>query len=91
MESNALSEIRKWIDDNQLTLLVFTTPDCGVCNALKPKIELLAEGHELLQVRYVDLEAIPEIAGQYGVFARHFGMHEIEDAVERYSSLLQDN
>ena len=108
MESHALSEIRAWINDNQLTLLVFTTPDCGVCNALKPKIGQLAEGHELLQVRYVDMEATPEIAGQYGVFAvpvcilsvqgreairfaRYFGMHEIEGAVERYSSLLQDN
>jgi thioredoxin-like negative regulator of GroEL len=107
MESNALSEIREWIDDNQLTLLVFTTPDCGVCTALKPKIANLAEEYESLQVRYVDLEAAPEIAGQYGVFAvpvyilsvqgreavrfaRYFGMHEIEDAVERYNSLLQD-
>ena len=108
MESHALSEIRAWINDNQLTLLVFTTPDCGVCNALKPKIGQLAEGHELLQVRYVEMEATPEIAGQYGVFAvpvyilsvqgreairfsRYFGMHEIEGAVERYSSLLLDN
>lgn len=108
MESHTLSLIRAWINDNQLTLLVFTTPDCGVCDALKPKIEQLAEEHELLQVRYVDMETTPEIAGQYGVFtvpvyvlsvqgreairfARYFGMHEIEGAVERYSSLLQDN
>lgn len=82
MESNALSEIRTWIGDNQLTLLV--------CNALKPKIANLAEEYESLQVRYLDLETAPEIAGQYGVFARYFGMHEIGDAVERYNSLLQD-
>ena len=108
MESNNLTEIREWINDSQLTMLVFTTPDCGVCNALKPKVLQLAERHELLQVRYVDLEATPDIAGQYGVFAvpvyilsvqgreairfaRYFGMDEMEGAVERYSSLLQDS
>ena len=108
MEANNLTEIREWINDNQLTMLVFTTPDCGVCSALKPKITQLAERYELLRVRYVDLEATPEIAGQYGVFAvpayifsvqgretirfaRYFGMDEMEGAVERYSSLLQDS
>jgi len=69
VETNNLTEIREWINDNRLTMLVFTTPDCGVCNALKPKIEQLAERYESLQVRYVDLEATPEISGQYGVFA----------------------
>ena len=81
MEANNLTEIREWITDNQLTMLVFTTPD---------------------------LEATPEIAGQYGVFAvpvyilsvqgreairfaRYFGIDEMEGAVERYSSLLQDS
>jgi thioredoxin-like negative regulator of GroEL len=93
--------------DNQLTLLVFTTPDCGVCNALKPRINQLAADYDQLDVRYVNLEETPEIAGQYGVFAvpvyilsvqgkeavrfaRHFGMHELEGAVERYSALLAD-
>jgi thioredoxin-like negative regulator of GroEL len=107
MDSDKLSEIRKWITNNQLALLVFTTPDCGVCNALKPRIDQMAVEFPRLQVRYLNLEKTPEVAGQYGVFAvpvyilsvqgkeavrfaRHFGMHELEGAVERYHSLLGD-
>ena len=107
METDALAETRDWIRENPLTLLVFTTPDCGVCNALRPAVEQVAARHSLLQVRYVDLDQSPGIAGQFGVFvvpvyvlsvlgketvrfARHFGIRELEEAVERYSSVLED-
>jgi len=102
-----LNDLQNWRDDNDLALAVFTTPDCGVCNALKPKIAELAELHPRLTVRYIDLEAHPEAGGQYGVFvvpvlllfvqgretlrlARYFGMHELEEPVARYASLLED-
>ncbi len=101
-----LNDLRDWRSSNDLALAVFTTPDCGVCNALKPKISELTEEHPRLSVRYVDVEAHPDAGGQYGVFvvpvlllfvrgretlrlARYFGMHELEEPVARYASLLE--
>lgn len=63
-----LDDIRAWIDEHELALLVFTTPDCGVCDALRPKVRELAAGQPLLHVRYVDLTEAPEAGGQFGVF-----------------------
>lgn len=69
MKTPTLAEIRSWIAGSPLTLLVFTTPECGVCDALKPRVAEIAQEYERLDVRYVDATASPEIAGQYGVFA----------------------
>jgi len=63
-----IEDLNRWRDRNDLSLLVFTTPDCGVCDALKPRIAELAERYSRLAVRYVDLEAEPAAAGQHGVF-----------------------
>lgn len=68
METDILNDLQNWIDQHELTLLVFTTPDCGVCNALKPRVAELAHDYPRLQVRYVDLEEHPAAGGQYGVF-----------------------
>jgi thiol-disulfide isomerase/thioredoxin len=63
-----LTALDEWREANDLALLVFTTPDCGVCNALKPKVAELAERYPALAVRYVDVDQQPQGAGQYGVF-----------------------
>jgi len=66
--ADILADLDQWRDRNDLSLLVFTTPDCGVCDALKPRIGELAERYPRLVVRYVDLDAEPAAGGQYGVF-----------------------
>ena len=100
-----LSDLAAWRSRHDLSLVVFTTPDCGVCDALKPKIAELVGRYPGLAVRYVDLVESPEAGGQYGVFvvpvlllfvkgretlrlARYFGMHELEEPVARYTTLL---
>lgn len=64
----SVADLASWTSANDLALLVFTTPDCGVCNALKPKVAEIAETYPRLRVRYVDVTETPEAAGQYGVF-----------------------
>ncbi len=107
MDTNLLSETAEWIAGNSLALLVLTTPDCGVCNAIKPKLAEMSDRYELLELRYVDVASAPEAAGTYNVFAvpvvilfvhgretvrfaRHFGIGELEEAVSRYASLLEE-
>ncbi|MFW5717759.1 MAG: thioredoxin family protein [bacterium] len=63
-----LAELESWRNDHDLALLVFTTSDCGVCNALKPKVAELTSEYPRLAVRYIDVEEHPEAAGQYSVF-----------------------
>ena len=108
MDSGELSDIRQWINSNDLTLLVFTTPDCGVCEALRPRIAELGERFAILRIRYVDAVENPEVSGQFEVFAvpvyvlsvqgneaaryaRHFGVGQLEAAVERFAGLLQSS
>jgi thiol-disulfide isomerase/thioredoxin len=60
--------LTEWTDTHPLALVVFTTPDCGVCNAIKPRLATLEQEHELLSVQYVDTIASPELAAQFSVF-----------------------
>ena len=69
MTSDLLSKTADWIAAHQLALLVLTTPDCGVCNAIKPKLAEMRNEYELLDLRYIDVSAAPEAAGTYNVFA----------------------
>lgn len=50
--------------------IYFSTPACGVCQALKPKLtELLAASFPALQWVEVDCTRQPLVAGQFQVFA----------------------
>jgi thiol-disulfide isomerase/thioredoxin len=69
MVGNALDETESWIAAQPLALLVLTTPDCGVCNAIKPNLADLAARYDLLQLRYLDVSEVPQAAGRFEVFA----------------------
>ena len=51
-------------------LAYFSTPDCRVCRALRPKVaDLLAREFPLMAGVYVDCAALPEAAARHGVFS----------------------
>lgn len=58
-----------WLAAQQIALLVFTTPNCGVCNAIKPQLHQLTIDYPQLGLRYVDAEAEPEVAAAHNIFA----------------------
>lgn len=48
--------------------VLFSTPDCGVCQALKHKLPAWAATlSDQIQCYYVDLERFPQACGQYQV------------------------
>lgn len=52
------------------SLLLFGGPHCGVCVAIKPKIEsLMAQDFPDIALAYIDCEQFPDICGQHGVFS----------------------
>ncbi len=63
-------QMRDIVSREQAALLYCSTPDCGVCKSLKPKVVALAEENfPAMGLYYVDLDAVPEIRGQLSIYA----------------------
>ncbi|NDP38926.1 MAG: thioredoxin family protein [Rhodoferax sp.] len=51
-------------------LLLFGGSKCGVCQAIKPKLErLMAQQHPEIALVYIDCVESPDICAQHGVFS----------------------
>ena len=65
---NNIVKIEDFISSGNMRLLYLSRPDCGVCQALIPKIEDMILGFPDLDGRYIDLDQLPEAAGKYSIF-----------------------
>jgi thioredoxin 1 len=70
MKSTVSGQQIELLKSTQAVLLIFGGAHCGVCQAIKPKIESLMEQRfpEIAMV-YVDCAESPEICAQHGVFS----------------------
>lgn len=66
--ATTLDEARAFVTSNAIAILYLSRPDCGVCTVLKPKVAALAEAIGDVAMCYLDLDALPEAAGEYSVF-----------------------
>jgi thioredoxin-like negative regulator of GroEL len=68
MEPTTLQDVTRCVATASWVVLYISRPGCGVCSALRPKIEEIIR--ELPDALYcpVDLDRIPEAAGEYSVF-----------------------
>lgn len=64
----SLAEIQEHITTEPFVLAYLSRPDCGVCVSLKPKVIEIAQAFPEATAYYVDLDAIPEAAGEYSIF-----------------------
>ena len=62
------SEITNISEAEGMSLFYISRPSCGVCTALKPKVKRMLEEFPEVSSFYVNLDAIPEAAGQLSVF-----------------------
>ncbi len=70
MQTITTSHQLELLTANLASLVLFGGPHCGVCVAIKPKIEsLMAQDFPNIALAYVDCEQTPDICGQYGVFS----------------------
>lgn len=59
-----------FLREHPICAIYFTTPDCGVCRVLKPKLaRMLAERFPRVGFAQVDCAASPALAADMGVFA----------------------
>lgn len=64
-----LEEVNKFVENNELAFLYFTTPACSVCHGLQPQIESILKQYPDIKAAEIDSTIVPEAAGQYSVFA----------------------
>ncbi|MFA8438042.1 thioredoxin family protein [Pueribacillus sp. YX66] len=64
-----LNEIKEIIAKHKITLLFISQPNCSVCHALLPQVELLLKKFPNIQSLHIDSEKTPEIIGEYLIFS----------------------
>ncbi len=58
------------LKSSSVVLALFGGPNCGVCQAIKPKLEtLMHQRVPQVALAYIDCEYSPDICGQHSVFS----------------------
>jgi thioredoxin 1 len=67
---SSLEEFQNLLSREQAVLFYCSTPTCGVCASIKPKIiRLMNEEFPKMKLFYIDIEALPELRGQLSVYS----------------------
>jgi len=70
MQTDLTDQQIEHLKTTQAVLLLFGGPHCGVCQAIKPKLEnLMTSLHPEVVLVYVDCVSSPAICAQHGVFS----------------------
>lgn len=65
----SLDQMQAVIAREQAVLFYCSTPDCGVCKSVKPKVIALAnDNFPKMGLYYIDLDAVPAIRGQLSIY-----------------------
>lgn len=66
--SNA-AELEEVIGSTPAVAVYFSTPNCGVCHALLPKMEaMFSQNFPLIKFVHVQIDKTPDISGSHQVF-----------------------
>jgi len=63
-----LEKIIENINDSKLTLVVGSTKECSVCNAIKPKIEELMSKYKNIDYKQIYIDSMLEASGKFMIF-----------------------
>ncbi|WP_174616104.1 thioredoxin family protein [Virgibacillus ihumii] len=67
-ELKAIEAVKDFINNQSLSFLYITTPNCSVCHGLKPQVQELMEKYPEIALGSVNAQEVAEIAGKYSVF-----------------------
>ena len=65
---NSLTKAEEVIRDNQIVMLYFSRNECGVCDAIRPKVEQLLANRPRIRAFEINAEETPDAAAQYSIF-----------------------
>jgi thioredoxin-like negative regulator of GroEL len=60
--------IEQLINCNEMVLIYFGSEDCGVCKAMKPKVEEILKAYPKIKSLQVNVEKSLEVSAAYNVF-----------------------
>lgn len=63
-----MEELKNFIKDNEFAILYFGTSTCAVCHGLKPQVERFLESYPNVKVKYVWVENVSELKGEFQLF-----------------------
>ena len=67
---DSLEQLQLAVTEYDGVLAYFSTPQCNVCKVLRPKLmTLIKQYYPDIICFYVDSTKLPEVSGQYSVFA----------------------
>jgi len=61
-------QLNQFIEENETCILYFTSPDCGLCDAILPKLHERIASFSI-EVGRIETLKLREVAGQFLVFA----------------------
>lgn len=65
-----LVTLKESIESELAVAVYFSTPNCGVCHALRPKVEeLFSNEFPAIKFVHIEIDKSPGISGEYGVFS----------------------
>jgi thiol-disulfide isomerase/thioredoxin len=68
IELESLDSLKEKINKEELVLAYFTGPNCGVCTALKPKVEEMLGELGAIPAYSLNTRELPESASEYCIF-----------------------
>lgn len=68
IEFETLDEIKLFISSGRIRVVYLSRPDCGVCTAVKAKVINIIREFPEIEGTYVNMDKIPESAGEYSIF-----------------------
>lgn len=66
---NNNEEIKKLIEESSMAIVYFTGMDCGACEAIKYKVEMILKKYPEIKSAEISGEENPGAAAAYGVFS----------------------
>lgn len=68
LEFSSLDEVHTFIDSGRMRLVYLSRPECGVCNAIKPKLMEVLNQYPEIQSAYINMDKMPQSAGAFSIF-----------------------
>ncbi|HZG70734.1 MAG TPA: thioredoxin family protein [Chondromyces sp.] len=65
---HSLDEMKSIINEQRLTLLYISRPDCSVCHGLLPQVEQVLNDYPVVTAIHASAEEVPEVAAEYSIF-----------------------
>lgn len=62
------SQIIELLRKNDMVMIYFGNPSCGVCAVILPKLESMLKRFPRIKLVHVEIQSMPELSADYGIY-----------------------